>query len=56
MDAVFGTLLIRFFMIVCSLIVDHKNYSGHMYEFDSAWQVQMNSLGSIHTDTQEEYH
>ena len=32
MDAVFGTLLIRFFMIVCSLILITKTISGHMYE------------------------
>ena len=36
---------------------DHKNYilvvTCMSYQ---AWQVQMNSLGSIHTDTQEEYH
>ena len=32
MDAVFGTLLIRFFMIVCSLILITRTISGHMYE------------------------
>ena len=51
MDAVFGTLLIRFFMIVCSLILITRTISGHMYELSLQWMAGTNEQSgrSIHT-------